>query len=155
MKEKLQDIKKYFWSSVILLTLMSLTFIAMPAADYVDEEKVKIFLAAIGAIFWVTLVGGYVLWFMAYRLNKTIIQEKIRLNLFSNRIVSIADGMFIGGAAVLFLAAATKKMEGFLPYIILTILTLSVNLHCMFNGNIYRTITKKTRRKDDEKKDAQ
>ena len=63
--------------------------------------------------------------------------------------------MFIGGAAVLFLAAATKKMEGFLPYIILTILTLSVNLHCMFNGNIYRTITKKTRRKDDEKKDAQ
>ncbi len=155
MKEKLQDIKKYFWSSVILLTLMSLTFIAMPAADYVDEGKVKIFLAAIGAIFWVTLVGGYVLWFMAYRLNKTIIQEKIRLNLFSNRIVSIADGMFIGGAAVLFLAAATKKMEGFLPYIILTILTLSVNLHCMFNGNIYRTITKKTRRKDDEKKDAQ
>lgn len=155
MKEKLQDIKKYFWSSVILLTLMSLTFIAMPAADYVDEEKVKIFLAAIGAIFWVTLVGGYVLWFMAYRLNKTIIQEKIRLNLFSNRIVSIADGMFIGGAAVLFLAAATKKMEGFLPYIVLTILTLSVNLHCMFNGNIYRTITKKTRRKDDEKKDAQ
>ena len=155
MKEKLQDIKKYFWSSVILLTLMSLTFIAMPAADYVDEGKVKIFLAAIGAIFWVTLVGGYVLWFMAYRLNKTIIQEKILLNLFSNRIVSIADGMFIGGAAVLFLAAATKKMEGFLPYIILTILTLSVNLHCMFNGNIYRTITKKTRRKDDEKKDAQ
>lgn len=155
MKEKLQDIKKYFWSSVILLTLMSLTFIAMPAADYVDEGKVKIFLAAIGAIFWVTLVGGYVLWFMAYRLNKTIIQEKIRLNLFSNRIVSIADGMFIGGAAVLFLAAATKKMEGFLPYIVLTILTLSVNLHCMFNGNIYRTITKKTRRKDDEKKDAQ
>ena len=76
MKEKLQDIKKYFWSSVILLTLMSLTFIAMPAADYVDEGKVKIFLAAIGAIFWVTLVGGYVLWFMAYRLNKTIIQEK-------------------------------------------------------------------------------
>lgn len=155
MKEKLHDIKKYFWSSVILLTLMSLTFIAMPAADYLDAEKVKIFLAAIGTIFWVTLVGGYVLWFMAYRLNKTIIQGKIRLNLFSNRIVSIADGMFIGGAAVLFVSAALKKMEGFLPYIILTILILSVNLHCMFNGNIYRTITKKTRRKDDEKKDAQ
>ena len=59
---------------------------------------------------------------------------------FSNTYAAVADAILIAVIVVLIVITILGRMTGVFPYIVLAILVFSINMHCLFNGNIYKTI---------------
>ena len=62
MKQRNGIIKNYFWCIVLLLTIMSFTFLLMPIANYMQNGwKQRLVLVIVGILFWLSFIGGYTL----------------------------------------------------------------------------------------------
>ena len=148
MRKKLHTIKGCYWSSVAFFTMMSLSFVAMPIANYVDINQQSVILSIVGTMFWGALAGGYAFLIKAYKNYKELLQSSLLqsgrkkslpgfFKIFSNTAASIIDILLIVDIAAIALIATSESMNGFFTYIILAIFIFSIHMHCMFNGNIY------------------
>lgn len=150
MKNQVHIIKKYFYMSVGLITVLSSTFLIMPAADYIESEwKQRAVLGIVGGFFWISLIGGYTFLFMAQKAYKKLLKKNGAKNkdqipgglkFFTNKYAAIADAIFIASVVVLIVLIILERMKGFFPYIVLAVLVFSINMHCLLNGNIYKFI---------------
>ena len=59
MKQKLSEVKDCFWLSMILIGILSFTFVLMPIANYTEGKVQRIILFLIGLLFWGALISGY------------------------------------------------------------------------------------------------
>lgn len=158
MNNQVSLIKKYFWLAVLFITIMSLTFLIMPVANYIASGwQQRFFLVFVGIVFWFSLIGGYTLLIIVKKKYKELIQKEISkqkinnkipcfLRFFSNKFAIIADIMLIVDVIAITILIICAITDGFLPYIALAILVFSINMHCLFNGNIFVVI-----RNDDER----
>ena len=157
----IRRIKRLFWLSVLCFTVMSVTFLIMPVASSITTSSERQFPFLVGTIFWISAVTGYVLvvtanskrrWFLIHRTD-----AKVNMNchcgfltFFSNTIATVFDSILITSIVVAVITVFTDWKNTFLPYILLFLITLSLNLHSMFNGRIYKvTKYKRVRRGTD------
>ena len=60
----------YYRLAAILLSCFSGTFLLMPLAGRFPQKNAKVVLACVGALFWITGIGGYTLLLLAYRAER-------------------------------------------------------------------------------------
>ncbi len=144
----INKIKKLFWFAVAILTVMSATILVMPFSANINDRRAVV---AVGLTFWVSAIVGYTLLIFANRERKKFIFNKLDrdfsmnfkigiLSFFSNIPASVADAMLIGSSFAFIVIRFTNWQSEYISYVLLFILFLSFNMHCIFNGRIYKII---------------
>lgn len=135
--------KILFWISFACEAVASATFLWMP---FVGETRMGQIIT--GIIFWIFQICGYVCIGIANHFYKVYNQQthgkwlyaKQRIGLFeffSNIPAAIFDTVLVAALLIAVIAAFTKLKETYLPYPLLSLILLSMNAHCMFNGRVY------------------
>jgi len=149
----IKKINLLFYFSVLSLVFMSSTILIMPIVD----NTVRILL---GAAFWIFTVIGYALLVVANFERRWFINNKMDGNVrmdclpgiatfFDNIPATIADTVMILSFIIFVICTITKLKYEYISYIVLFLLLLSINMHCLFNGRVYKA-TKIKRIKGDE-----
>jgi len=149
----IKKIRKQFWLAVGLLTGMSATFLLMPLASGLTGQTGGWSIRLLGLAFWALAISGYVTVGRANQNRKKYlhkrfgedIQKKYRpgvLGVFSNPLAKVIDIM-LAVLAVVFVAALFSRIRNtYFTIVIMALVVWAANMHCLFNGRIYR-ITKK------------
>ena len=135
--------KILFWVSFACEAVVSATFLWMPFVGETQSGQI-----ITGILFWLFLICGYVCIGLANHFRKKYnlkthrrwlhAQQKIGLfDFFSNIPAAIFDALLIAALLIAVVAAFTKLKETYLPYPLLSLILLSMNAHCMFNGRVY------------------
>lgn len=149
----IKKINLLFYFSVLSLVFMSSTILIMPIVD----NTVRILL---GAAFWIFTVIGYALLIVANFERRWFINNKMDGNVrmdclpgiatfFDNIPATIADTVMIISFIIFVICMITKLKYEYISYIVLFLLLLSINMHCLFNGRVYKA-TKIKRIEGDE-----
>lgn len=145
MKE-VKKINQLFWISVLALFLMSACILLMPLPDRIDEDS-RIMTIVLGSLFWGTAIIGYVSIFLAERERKHLMKKKMIItekslpgirNFFSNSVAKVADVTMMISIIVFVIISFTDLIYEYVSYIILFLVIFSLNMHCLFNGRIYK-----------------
>lgn len=157
----IQKIKRLFWLSIFCFTVMSIAFLIMPTASSSATYSNRRMLFLVGVAFWISALAGYALVIIANRERKRFLTHRtdddVRMNcrcglltFFSNTIATVFDSILFTSIGVAIITVFTEWKKSSLPYILLFLITLSLNLHAMFNGRIYKvTNYKRVRRGTD------
>lgn len=145
MKE-VKKINQLFWISVLALFLMSICILLMPLPNRIGEEN-RIMTVLLGGLFWGTAITGYLSIFLAERERKRLLKKKMMItekslpgirNFFSNSVAKVADVTMIISIMVFVIISFTNLIYEYVSYIILFLVIFSLNMHCLFNGRIYK-----------------
>lgn len=156
----IHTIRKQFWLSVGLLTGMSATFLFMPWASAFADRTGDWSIRLTGMLFWLFTITGYVTVIRANNNRKKFLSKKFGRDIqkdvrpgvlcfFSNRYAEVIDIMLAIFATAFVVLLFTRLKNTYFIIVILSFLIWAANMHCLFNGRIYR-ITKynhKERRK--------
>lgn len=141
-----KKINQLFGISVLALFLMSACILLMPLPNRIGEEN-RIMIILLGGVFWVTAIIGYVSIFLAGRececlIKKEMITEEKSLpgigKFFSNPLAKVADVTMIISIMLFVIINFTDLIYEYISYIILFFVIFSLNMHCLFNGRIYK-----------------
>lgn len=135
--------KILFWISFACEAVASATFLWMP---FVRETRTGQMIT--GIIFWIFLICGYVCIGLANHFRKMYnlkthrrcqhTKQRICLfEFFSNIPAAISDAALVAALLIAVITAFTELKETCLPYPLLSLILLSMNAHCMFNGRVY------------------
>lgn len=147
----LGKIKRLFWSSVVCLTIMSAMFLLMPIVSD-TTGKAKAWFYIVGIVFWVSLIAGYCLLGIANKEQRSFVvrktQQDVSMNcrpgiitFFSNVPGTIADTVFIASLLATVIVCFTKLWGTYVSYILIFLVVISLNLHGLFNGKLYKVVT--------------
>ena len=131
--------RRLFFLSCVFMTLLAITILFMPF------EKL---LYINGIAFWVFLLSGYILLIIlntSRRRNGDKEKDKRLpgiIKFFSDSMARVFDGMFILSLLAFITYQYTNYIDGYISYVILSILVFSFQMHCMFNGKNYEYINK-------------
>ena len=112
----------------------------------------------VGCIFWLPLLLGYILVILANLERKTFIRSRLDgdismqchmgvVTFFSNTPAVIADATLLAGSIALVIIYFCDVANQYITYVMLAIVSFSLNMHGLFNGRIYKTTKyKRTRR---------
>lgn len=151
-----RKIKRLFWIATAFLFIMSASILLMPKAVTIGEQDRKA-VVLIGIMFWASAITGYVLIALANAERKWFIYHKVDGNpkmdclpgiatFFTNVPATVADVTMITSFLV-FVVSFTSRKYDYISYVLLFLLVFSLNMHCLFNGRIYKTTKyKRTRR---------
>ncbi len=151
-------IKQLFWFATIFLLLMAGSILIMPMATKVGEEDRTVLLLS-GLVFWISCIAGYTLLFMANKERKYFIRRKLDgdismgcrsgiITFFDNVPATIADVAMIASFLLFVGIYFTELKYEYISYVLLSILVFSLNMHCLFNGRIYKATKYKRTRRD-------
>ncbi len=141
-----KKINQLFGISVLALFLMSACILLMPLPNRIGEEN-RIMIILLGGVFWVTAIIGYLSIFLAGReckclIKKEMITEEKSLpgigKFFSNPLAKVADVTMIISIMLFVIINFTDLIYEYISYIILFFVIFSLNMHCLFNGRIYK-----------------
>lgn len=143
----MKKLRLYFWISFTMLTLFSLSFMAMPFSVKTEENQ-KAVLMFMGMVFWLSLFAGLIFLFLAKLENKKMnkknhVEDKTRkekYSLFENIPVFIADACATGSIIALIILSRTDRISGYVTYINISILAFSISIQILFRGGIYEKI---------------
>lgn len=128
--------------------IMSVSFLLMPI------EAVSILA---GGIFWIGLLIGLILqvvlemrrrdFFARYRVRIQQMQRKRNglITFGANKMAKIADGVLATSVICLALSFWLTRGTSYLCYILITIATFSLCMHCVLNGRIYFHVINQTK----------
>lgn len=157
----IRKIKHLFWLSILCFVLMAATFLIMPIASSTATYSDRRALFLVGADFWISALVGYIMvaiancerrWFLTHKTGDDVRMDCRcgLLTFFSNTIATVFDSILFTSIGVAIITVFTEWKNTFLPYILLFLIILSLNLHAMFNGRIYKvTKYKRVRRGTD------
>lgn len=141
---------RFFLLSAISFLLMSSTTLIMPFAD-ANANSLRI----TGAAFWLFLIAGLLFNLLSDRAQKAYqkeLPEKAEkmdgrvgfFSFFSNVPASICDAVLLAGvlAAVCMGLFRPALMTTYAAFVLLFFITLSLCMHCLFNGKKYRLVKK-------------
>lgn len=144
-------IRKWFWYSAGILTVLPVTIMFMPMIFELAGEHIWV-VRFQGAVFWLLAIAGYGALWIANRWRKAFLLKKfgrdIQKNLkpgivciFSNPLAEMVDIMFLIFAVAFIISLCTPLRDTYYVVVMLSCFIWAVNMHCLFNGKIYR-ITK-------------
>ena len=147
----IQTIRRQFWLSVGLLTAMSATLLLMPWASGIADRTGNWSIRIVGVLFWLFAIAGYSMVMKANANRKRFLHKRFgcdtQTNLkpgvfcvFSNKMAEIADIMLVIFAMAFLVALFTQLKSTYYIIVILSCLVWAANMHCLFNGKVYRTI---------------
>ena len=152
-------IRRLFWFAVVFIFLMSASILLMPIAVKMGEQDRKM-TVLIGVVFWLSAIAGYVLIAMANAERKWFIIRKIDGNVkmnchpgiatfFTNVPATVFDVTMILSFLMLIIINFTDWRYEYVTYVLLFLMVQTLNMHCLFNGRIYKaTKYKRTRREN-------
>lgn len=147
-----------FWMAVGCFAVHAVSYLLMPASMRAFRNgESKEALLLVGGTFWFPLLLGYILIFFANLERKAFIRARLDgdismqrrmgiVTFFSNIPAVIADTALLAGCTALIIIYFCGAESRYITYIILEIISFSLNMHGLFNGRIYRiTKYKRTR----------
>ncbi len=152
-----RKIKRLFWFAIVFLFMMSASILLMPKAVEMGEQD-KSLVALIGMMFWTSAITGYVLialanserkWFIYHKVDGDVKMDCLPgiATFFTNVPATVADVTMITSFLVFVVINFTSRRYDYISYVLLFLLVFSLNMHCLFNGRIYKTTKyKRTRR---------
>lgn len=140
--------KIYFYLSVFFLLMMSMSILFMPSAVE-HQEQSGTYLILVGSTFWVSAIIGYLFVMLANIKRREFIIDKYDGNLsmncrigvitfFDNVPATVADVTMISSFILLVIINFTSMRYSFIVYVLLAMFVFSLNMHCLFNGRIYK-----------------
>lgn len=145
----IREIKQLFWLAVSFLFLMSVTILFMPIASKAGENNRQVLLL-MGIVFWESGIAGYTMLILANVERKWFLNNKVGIDnkmnclpgiitFFANIPATIADvGAFLSITLTVFINFTSRRYD-YISYVLLFLLVLSLNMHCLFNGRVYKT----------------
>ena len=136
--------------AIIFLSIHATTFLLMPLASKYADATHRISLIALGSIFWAAMIAGYIFLLIANVHRRQFVTKKLNgdyrmnsrigvLNFFANTPAIVADIILFVSIAVFGAMLLFKATENYGTFVMLFLLDLSMNLHCILNGRIYKT----------------
>lgn len=150
----IKQINLLFYLSVFCFTCLSSTVLFMPFANE------RIHTVIVGIVFWGMAIVGTALIIMANSQRKWFIKTKMNGNVkmdcrpgivtfFSNTPATVADVAMIISFVVFVIFMFTKIKYEYASYVALFMFLLSLSMHCLFNGRVYKSTKIKIRRRQD------
>lgn len=154
MRLDMKQTERLFQCSMGMITLMSVTFLLMPAADHLTGGFRRVFLFILGVIFWLSLAAGYGILILLYRNNRERLKQYSKISgktdmrgqkkgLIQNREALIADLAIVVAVITGMILWIRGKPSQYLTYVVLAVLAEAVNMHFLFNAKIYKMIKSK------------
>ena len=140
--------KVLFGLSAVFMLLLSLTFLAMPAANRLSLEGNARLLRLSGVWFWATLILGYALFLLVHRARKQSLragQEELPkgkpgiIRFFANPWAFFAD-IALGVGIILFVVFLWVDASGYPVFALLSVTVFAFQMHCVLNGENFRYI---------------
>ena len=155
---RVKKIRRLFWLAIALIALASLTFLIMPLAVETTKNK-RILTMASGTVFWVSSVTSYALliaanaerrWFISHKVDGNLKMDCLpgAISFFTNIPGTVFDVIMFTSLIALIVIAFTKWRYDYISYVLLSLFYLSLNLHSMFNGRIYKSTKFRRTRRD-------
>ena len=146
-------IRKWLYISILSSFVYSGTILLMPIASENISSNNKVSIMIVGLIFWAFFILTYMSLFFAKKKAKSIKTEMKSQSIglfkfFSNRLAIIADCGLVISIIAFIISLFLPHSLSWLVYIILSILVLTLNLHSIFNGKIYRISFRNQKRLD-------
>ncbi len=132
--------KRLYIVSIVLLMIFPCSFLLMPISNYVQIEYSRLVSILIGAVFWITGIGGYVALVIVYSMKKTKGQRKGQIFIFTNTITAIADVAFVLGLAVLAVLIMKKLTAFYVTYVDIFFIVAAWNMHWLFSRDFQKKI---------------
>ncbi|MBQ8000270.1 MAG: hypothetical protein IJ298_03525 [Ruminococcus sp.] len=150
-------LERLYWLSVVSLTIMSATVLVMPFANSASIEN-NFFTAVVGLLFWLSGIAGYTSIIMANKERKWFITNQLGGDIsmgcrsgittfFANIPAMIADVAMMTSFLLFVVINFTEYKDLYLSYVLLFLFLLSLNMHCLFNGRIYKSIQIRNKRR--------
>lgn len=142
----MKKLKICFFVSIIFLTIGAASFLFMPIARDSSSATYKIPLLINGLVFWISFIIGYFFVFLSNAMRKKIIKIKGKPGIAgfcSNIYATIFDFLLIISFISLVVLLVIHQAELYITFVVLFLLVLSINMHAMFNGKIFKTILNK------------
>ena len=144
----MKKLKVLYFLSTMFLAIGSASFLFMPIARDLSSGTNKAPLLINGLMFWVPFILGYVFVFFANIQRKIINGVKVNrkprmINFCSNNYATIFDFLLIISFVSLVVLFVLHQGESYITFVVLFLLVLSINMHAMFNGKIFKTILNK------------
>ena len=139
-----------FWASAVCMCLMALSFLLMPIASSRAFDGESWWLVMSGALFWISLIAGYLLLYITNRWRKkgrnnarlpSGIKTWGAFRLMTNFYALIAEAVFVL-SFIGFLIFVIFNSGSYVMYIFLCLTVLAFHMHCMFNGVNYKAVCK-------------
>lgn len=156
---RVKEIRWLFWIAVGCFAAHAISYLLMPTAMRTFENNgSKGSRMLVGCIFWLPLLLGYILVILANLERKTFIRSRLDgdismqchmgvVTFFSNTPAVIADATLLAGSIALVIIYFCDVANQYITYVMLAIVSFSLNMHGLFNGRIYKTTKyKRTRR---------
>lgn len=144
----------FFWIAVIMFLLMAGCFLLMPFAVTAVSHR-TVFVKVLGASFWLTAICGYLAVILGGMTQKTLCQrERIKVkgrpgivSFLSNPPALFFDAALLVSVAIFAVVMLTDLKASYFAYVSIFLLVLSLHMHAMFNGKMFKTIIKKYKQK--------
>lgn len=145
----LRRMNLWFWLAIAAYVLMSASILLMPLTQSVSGTGGRVIIILIGAMFWLFMLGGGAFVYFAERERKRIVGRKNTwkkgnlpgvITFFDNPIAALCDTVFIASVAAFVVIIFSDLRYQYVSYLFLFLLILSLSMHCIFNGRIYKTI---------------
>lgn len=162
----IRPMRTRFWAAVALFLIHGACYPLMPAAALKrSTDGSSWMLLCVGVAFWVTLLGAWAMVIAANSCRRAYARSRLKgdlrmgrrpgiLSFFSTLPGTVADAAFAAALIAFVILYLTGKINSFVSYYLLAVLSISGNLHGMFNGRIYHTIIK-TKRKSNPTKNSE
>lgn len=138
----------YYLLSAILLFCFSGTFLLMPVAGRADRENVRAALGAVGALFWLTGIGGYTLLVLARRSDGTREtaertagnkkRENTKPDFPAGRVTVALDIVVAAGVVTLLVWSGKWFMQRYGAYVVLFITTIAFHMRLLIGSRPVR-----------------
>lgn len=150
-------LEKLYWLSVVFLTIMSATVLIMPVVNSASYEN-RFSVVVVGLLFWLSGIAGYASIIMANKERKWYVTNQLGeeismgcrsgvITFFANIPATVADVAMMTSFLLFVVINFTEYKDSYLSYVLLFLFLLSINMHCLFNGRIYKSIQIRNKRR--------
>ena len=132
--------------SIVMLCLSAIPIVFVTFFDYKNGVS-KVFSIIISVLFWIAIISGYLLLVVFYKQHRN---EKIKgrigaIRFFRNKYAFLSDVVMIISIFILITSAVLKIKTSFLYSLLIGIIFISANFHCIFNGRVFNRLIQKKR----------
>ena len=135
----------YLSVSVGFFTLSAASILLMPRSRDIANSTAKTSLLINGLLFWIPFALGFVMLWIADIQRKKLMKapryKRIGLISFcTGPIATVFDALAVLSGICLLVLLIAGLSSSYFAYIVLFIFALSLDMHAVFNGRVYRTI---------------
>jgi len=143
-------LKKQELASILAFLLSSISFMFLYFADYQKNSFTKVLGYILPSIFWLGLIIAIIIQILLYRkLKVKVDKNKIGIiSFFKNKYAMIFDVLMILFIIVTIILLI-KNVNNFISFLIISLLIISFEMHCVFNGKYFNYILTEEEKKNE------